>query len=513
MAGRGFNWSLEELVDFEVALKDPSAPNAEIGQEMRRDMRGMDGFTDETPRRRWGLKYWLLWVRGDTEVSVGRRLVTVSQVLGLALFLFALVAGVGVVRGLLTSYSYESGPYLEEVNADDGTSLDLTQVDRSQVMGQKVSAKGFNLWVFLAVTLGLQWLLILGSAIFYLLFQKWSLGLKNIIGGLVRRFSGGLESEQWAALMGNQRDHRSALTWRLSRILQLGGIGYNLGLVAGLFGLLWFSNVGFFWESTLPMGAPTLERTTEVLATPWGGERPNDEIIALTQLRSEMDYQFEEPRNIESLSIRSKANLSWAGFLFMALCTWGLFPRLVFLVISIWKEKSILAKLDFQDRSHRTLWRELSHVERSVEMEGIKDGVVLCDVGGIDVDTEVLRPFLLQTLRVNPEARFAVDVIDEAEEQAAWLAMRAAPCGIIILVEGWNLSPKQFTALWKRIRREAGDEAVIRVLVLGERAGGHPARPPEAELNEWQTFIDSLRDSLMECLAYDEKILIKDEQS
>jgi len=138
MAGRGFNWSLEELVDFEVALKDPSAPNAEIGQEMRRDMRGMDGFTDETPRRRWGLKYWLLWVRGDTEVSVGRRLVTVSQVLGLALFLFALVAGVGVVRGLLTSYSYESGPYLEEVNADDGTSLDLTQVDRSQVTGQKV---------------------------------------------------------------------------------------------------------------------------------------------------------------------------------------------------------------------------------------------------------------------------------------------------------------------------------------------------------------------------------------
>ena len=78
MAGRGVNWSLEELVDFEVALKDPSAPNAEIGQEMRRDMRGMDGFTDETPRRRWGLKYWLLWVRGDTEVSVGRRLVTVS---------------------------------------------------------------------------------------------------------------------------------------------------------------------------------------------------------------------------------------------------------------------------------------------------------------------------------------------------------------------------------------------------------------------------------------------------
>ena len=60
---------MEELVDFEVALKDPSAPNAEIGQEMRRDMRGMDGFTDETPRRRWGLKYWLLWVRGDTEVS------------------------------------------------------------------------------------------------------------------------------------------------------------------------------------------------------------------------------------------------------------------------------------------------------------------------------------------------------------------------------------------------------------------------------------------------------------
>ncbi|MEN8846539.1 MAG: DUF2868 domain-containing protein [Akkermansiaceae bacterium] len=509
MAGKGVNWSLDELVDFEISLTDDSAPNTEIGQEMRKEMRATDALESDLAKRRWGLKYWMRWVTSKKDASVGHRVVTISQILGVCLFLFMMVAGVGVVRGLLTEYSYESGPYLIEGHADSRTGADLSTVDRSQVQGQQVKARGFNLWVFLAVTLGLQWLLIIGSLLGFLLFQKWSLGLKGILSGLMKRFVGGVGQSQWAVLLGEKKSQRSALTWRLSRILQLGGIGYNAGLLAGLFGLLWFSSVGFFWESTLPMGAPSLEKTTQVLAAPWGGERPSEKTIELTELRTDSDNRYESEIPT-SVPLRSRANLAWAGFLFLAIGFWGLLPRFVFLVISVWKEKSLLSKLDFQDRAYRSLWRELSHVERSVAMEGLQDGVVLCDVGGIEVETEALRPFLLQTLRVNPEARFSVDVLDQAEEQAAWLAMRDAPCGIVILVEGWNLSPKQFTALWKRIRREAGNDTVIRVLILGDLAGGQPDAPKETEVAEWRNHIDPLRDPLMECLAYDANSLRKE---
>ena len=490
-------------MDFEISLADDAAPNSEIGQEMRKEIRESKDLESDLAKRRWGLKYWMLWMTSQKEGSVGRRIGTISQILGVCLFGFMLVVGIGVVRGLLTEYSYETGPYLVEVNADGWMKFDLSTVDDSQVKGQEAHARGFNLWVFIAVTLGLQWLLIFGSVLGFLLFRKWSLGLKGLLSGFLKRVVGGVGQQQWAVLFGEKRTQRSALMWRLSRILQLAGIGYNAGLLLGLFGLLWFSNVGFFWESTLPMGAPSLEKTTQVLSAPWGGGRPSDAVIALTELRPESDYHFEEHGVTTGLPVRSKANLAWAGFLFLAIGFWGLLPRFLFLVISVWKEKSVLAKLDFQDRAHRTLWRELSHIERSVAMEGLQDGVVLCDVGGIEVETDALRPFLLQTLRVNPEKRFVVDVLDEAEEKAAWLAMREAPCGIVILVEGWNLSPKQFTGLWKRIRREAGSDPVIRVLILGNLKNGQPDSPAETEVKEWEAMIDSLRDPLMECLAYD----------
>jgi len=499
MEGKGVNWSLEELVDFEISLADEAVPNRDIGQEMRREIRAEGGLETDLAKRRWGLKYWLLWVTSKGEGSPGRRVVTISQILGLFLFILMLLTGVGVVRGLLSDYQYESGPYLIEEGSGG-----------IEAQGQEVEARGFNLWVFLAVTLGLQWLLILASVIGYLLFRKWSVGLKGILSGLIKRFVSGVDQGQWKALLAEKGSHKSALTWRLSRILQLGGVGYNAGLLCGLFGLLWFSNVGFFWETTLPIGAPSLDKTTEVLAAPWGGERPTSAVIELTQLRNESDYRFEPEGEELSIPIRAQANLAWAGFLFLAIGVWGLLPRCLFLVISVWKEKSVLAKLDFQDRSHRKLWRELSHVERRVTMEGIQDGVVLCDVGGIGVATDVLRPFLLQTLRVNPEKRFTVDVLDQAEEKAAWQAMREAPCGVIILVEGWNLSPKQFASLWKRMRREAGDESVIRVLILGEIADGKVSSPVEDEVKEWRRFIDTLRDPLMECLAYDANSLIKE---
>jgi hypothetical protein len=132
-------------------------------------------------------------------------------------------------------------------------------------------------------------------------------------------------------------------------------------------------------------------------------------------------------------------------------------------------------------------------------MEGMKDGVVLLEVGGLALQTEEIRPFLLRKLRVNPEKKFGVGVLDESEEREAWEAMRAAPRGVVLVVEGWNLSPKEMTNLFARIRREAGEATVMRVLVLGD---GLEA-PGEEEFSAWREFIDGLRDPQLECVAYE----------
>ena len=129
----------------------------------------------------------------------------------------------------------------------------------------------------------------------------------------------------------------------------------------------------------------------------------------------------------------------------------------------------------------------------------MKDGVELLDVGGLGLETAEIRPFLLQKLRVNPEKKYAVGVLDASEEQEAWAAMRTAPCGVVMLVEGWSLSPKQMVALIGKIRGEAGADTVLRVLVLGD---GIEA-PSEEDFQIWQEFIDGLRDPRLECVAYE----------
>ena len=269
-------------------------------------------------------------------------------------------------------------------------------------------------------------------------------------------------------------------------MLQLGGVGFNLGLIAGLFGVLWFTEIRFFWESSLSQfGGESLGKVTRFLAAAWGGE-------GLT------DGQIAGLRDVSGETGDANWN-AFFRFIFFALMVWGLLPRVLLWLLAVWKERRTLAGLEFQDPEHRKLWREISRVERAVTMEGMKDGVVLLDVGGLGVDVEAIRPFLLQKLRVNPEKSFSVGILNASEEREAWEAMRAAPCGVILLVEGWSLSPKQMTALVERIRREAGEETVLRVLVMGD--GVSP--PEEGDFAGWQEFIDGLRDARLECIAFE----------
>jgi hypothetical protein len=322
----------------------------------------------------------------------------------------------------------------------------------------------------------------------FFLARYWIGGLgwlKESLSSVVRRFAGKVSPDAWKSLIQGKGKQPSALGWRLTRMLQLGGIGFNLGLIAGLFGVLWFTEINFYWESSLSQfGGDSLGKVTRFLAGAWGGGGLTDlQIAGLKDVSGET------------------GDANWTAFfnfIFAAFLVWGLLPRFLLWVMAVWKERKTLGGLEFQDLEHRKLWREISRVERAVTMEGMKDGVVLLDVGGLGLDEAELRPFLLQSLRVNPEKSYSVGVLDATEEREAWVAMRAAPCGVVMLVEGWSLSPKEMMALIERIRREAGEETVLRVLVLGDGV----VEPDEADFVRWQEFIDGLRDPRLECVDY-----------
>ena len=453
-------WKLRDLVDFEVLLEKAGLWKKSWRDGMREEVEGL-GVDTELERRRFGFRMMLEQIRSDQHEEVGQHVESGARILSFLVWMIMLLLGVGVLSGLLMEfeYAYEDS--------------------------EPVKMRGFNIWILLGVGLGMQWLVIVGGIVAYWLWRKWSgsLSILQIMLRYVLRKWGGekLAGDTWQRLQSRVSGGRSVISWRLARILQVGGIGYNCGLLLGIFGSLWFFKVGFYWESTLPQfGRESLMGVTRFLSFFISDIGPS-----MTELDQAKRGAEVIERGMSSLPQRSAIDLSWGFFFLFAIAVWGLLPRLLMWFSAWWMERRALAGLDFQESRHRSLWRDLTKIQRGDIHTGTADDVVLLDIGGLEIDTESLRPFCLQKLRVNPEARFSLGTLNEQGEREALEKARSAAMGVIFLVEGWNLSPKQMQHYHQQVRDAIGQHHMIRYLVIGS----------EEEVAQWEAFVDSLKDS------------------
>jgi hypothetical protein len=470
MAGRKRKWSLVDLVDFEDRLLDADAGDSaaerrryreEVG-DIRKWPRG------ESDKRRLGLRAWLEAVRGEAAGDgQGARVVGGVRVAGLVLGVMAFLGGISLIRGMLQAS--ESGLFL----------------------------RGYNVGLFLALTLGVQWLLLLGGIASYFVARRargtLSL-LQRGVSWVALKMSGVGERSLARSLLEGGAGYRSVLSWRIARLSQWVAIAFNLGLLAGLYGCLRFLSIRFYWESTFEGMGWGIVDFMEGMAMPWAWSGrwlpPGAEGI---------DYSVPWKIWIEKPAVEQIA-----PFLMMSLFVYGMLPRVLMWIGCVWKERRALAVVPFQAPRHRELWRRLTKVEQTVASEGQADGVVLLDVGGTEVPTEKLRGFLLRELRVNPEARFTAAVLDGEGEREAMEAIRKAELGVVFLVEGWALSPQQMRVLHARVRSVGGAEIPVHMLVMGELRGGELSAPDGEEWSQWRAFVDSLRDPATEAVAYRE---------
>ncbi len=140
MAQRESNWRLVDLVDFEVALRK-LGEEPDWARERARYRGALDGVEakpgSEAARRRGGLRRWLEATRGEGRgVSAGARVASALGIGSLVLGVLGGLAGMGVMRGLL-----------HEV---------------------EIVGRAYNVWIFLGVCLGLQWLVLAGGLLGYL---------------------------------------------------------------------------------------------------------------------------------------------------------------------------------------------------------------------------------------------------------------------------------------------------------------------------------------------------------
>ncbi len=143
------------------------------------------------------------------------------------------------------------------------------------------------------------------------------------------------------ARIGALRQHREEtrlILWPAFICLQAGGIGFNLGVLAATLAKVIFSDVAFGWQSSLQLAPELVARLVRWIALPWSWlphTAPSQEQIEGSR------FLFKE--GIASLN--SEHLLSWWPFLCMAVCVYGLLPRLLLLAFGIWGERRTAEQL------------------------------------------------------------------------------------------------------------------------------------------------------------------------
>jgi hypothetical protein len=450
------------LVDFEALASNEDEVRIRDDQGIRESAKGLEG----AEARRVGMKAWLDAVRAGGGEFPGEMWASGRFVVGAVVVVVMFLAGIGVMSGML---------------------------DRERM--------AFHVPMVLGVSVGMQ-LLILGAAfVAWLLRGRFSKGLgvvPKMLGWLVGKIGGSGKMEWWRELRLEGGRAWEALGWNLVRLTQVCALMFSVGLIVGLLGCIWFMEVEFYWESTTPgWMAKQISRVVVFLSLPWAWAFPNwvpiDDVI--------LGAFWSNGRILDG---RMESTATWYKFFFASIFFWGMLPRAVLWAYAVYRERKALGALDFQAKRHRELWREIMGTRRADVSEAPLDGVLVLDVGGTGLKKEDLRGYLLRCLRVNPGEWFEVGVWDGKGEEAAAGSIRKAPAGVVLLAEGWALSPPRMKALHSQIRELAGDRTMIHFLVANAGPEGKPSGVKPGEKEIWREFVDGLADASAEIFFYGE---------
>jgi len=456
MAKDAGRWTLEDLIDFESEIAASTRTPPELRDAVAASVGGLSGGC----ARRVGFRLWLDGVRSSHD---GGKFTSALAMVGLVLALLMFVAGVSGVLGM---------------------------VDRAKA--------GVHVTLFLVILIGGQWLVLVLAAIAWLLRRRAAdgfSGVQALVGNLARRLAGKRDAPWWSHLMDGGGAARAAVLWRTARMVQTAGISFNLGILCGLAGLVLVRHIGFFWETTTEVAMhELLEKLAVFLSAPWAAWWPDAVPDAAV---------IDSSRWLPDRAL-PPGPAAWWRFLLMATLVWGLLPRLALWVVAWNAGSRALGQLDFQSRGHRALWRDLTGTGRAETADMPLDGVLVLDVGGSGLTADGLRSFLLRRLRVHPAAWHPVSVLDPGAEREASRALTNAPAGVVLLAEGWALSPARMSALHTKVRANAGAETPVKFLIANCGSEHTPLPPSSDERREWERFVDSLRDPEAEVFFFED---------
>ncbi|MFW6080302.1 MAG: DUF2868 domain-containing protein [Desulfosalsimonas sp.] len=504
------NWRIKDVIDFHYFLdRDKSGNEAVLNRKIYLE------YAESHPEplnRRDVFKYWLKHLRkkagesGNADPLPGDIYTEASAAAGLILCAAALISGAGLSWSVL-SYSGDT-----PVNV-------------------------FTcLWVLLVPQILLLLVLALSFPLRRLKRKPAGInGIYSLIAALVLRISRrAMNYAASKAPRNKQNSFHSALGtacqtrglygglffWPVFNKAQAAGVAFNTGILAALLIRVTITDVAFGWQSTLQPDPETVYAIVKIIAAPWAWfTEPPLAHPAASQIAGSRMILKEGIYNLATGDL-----VSWWPFLCLSTAFYGLMPRAVLLILGLWRQKKILAGLNFTHAAGERLWRQMTAprvktasrpYKRTAETKTIEAWTenaeseappgtgLMSAIVAVPEDIESRGPELAELLktRLGLVASGVAAVTGDPETDGQNMASLQGrqgpePARLVIIQESWQPPIKENLAWLRHLKQAAGPDVPAVVCLVGrpDSSGGVAEPVPRDEQILWHQAVNSLGD-------------------
>jgi hypothetical protein len=306
---------LEDAIDIPIWLEadgqNSLARRSQRDREIGRDI----GRGDDTTR----VRGWWRRITDHGDNLPGRRLHHARSWLNLALALVGLIGGSGLA---LAAFRYD-GSY--PVNVVRLLAL---------LVAPQITLLALNLFLIPGRLPGLRVVQDALSA-----FNPGALA-----AAIYRQLTGKPESRvfDWASAPTSAT--RRFGKWQMLYWSQIAGVAFNISVIATAAMLIAFTDLAFGWSTTLSVDSATASGIVHAIAAPWAGLFPASVPDAALVERSQF-FRLEGYGGLPD----SRVLTGWWSFTVLAVITYGLLPRLAFLIVAGWRLRQATRNLLLSD--------------------------------------------------------------------------------------------------------------------------------------------------------------------
>lgn len=360
--------------------------------------------------------------------------------------------------------------------------------------------------------------------------------LRKLFLALYRRSArgaGGKQRLDLAATFGSLKISRqlygSLFLWPVFVLLQLGGVGFNLGVLATTLAKVSFSDIAFGWQSTLPLPETLLAELVRWIAMPWSWLVP--EQLAYPTLEQISGSKIILKEGIYHLTTPDLT--AWWPFLCFGVLTYGLLPRLLLLLYGSTRQATKLRRFSYTSANFRQLRRRMlkpvietaashrippvspppasttpvrgSHPQLAPGPDSRGWLLLIPDELWDDCPVPLLAPHV-QSAATEPLVPLRYGAVNQGREalfdELARKFRERNLAGILLLQEAWQPPIREIIDFLRQLRRHGTPTLPLAVALIGKPHADRLLTPVrDGDLQIWLKTTKTLADPYLEVFA------------